>query len=471
MSQTESSPAPSSLASVGVPLRSSWAALSVLFLVYFFNNLDRSTLTILSQPIKEELGLADWQLGLMTGFAFSVLYLAVGFPMARLADRGNRSLLLSGCVLVWSVMTAICGLATTFVQLCLLRAAVGVGESGCLPTSHSLISDLFPPERRAKALALFGLGMPLGGLAGVTIGGYAMDQWGWRTAFVIIGLPGIVVALITWLVIKEPERGRFDRAAHEAAPLDRQTLKEVALALWRSPLARNVIIALTAAGLVGAPNGVFMGPYMIRKFELGYTELGIIIAATFMLGSAISTLGGGLLVDWAARFDRRWTMWIPAIGVALSAPMYVWAYAQETWLGLSVIMFFASIINSTYLAPCFAALHSTVAPSGRATASVIAQFTLSLIGGSLGPLAGGLAIDLIAARLFTRFSSQPFLEACPGGRAVEGAAAALDQACRAAVVDGTQIMLIGFLSCMIWPAWHFYLAARAIPPGKPVRGA
>lgn len=443
--------------------RGSWTALSVLFLVYFFNNLDRSILSILSQPIKEELGLTDWQLGLMTGFAFSLLYMVFGFPMARLADRGNRSRLLALCVLVWSGMTALCGLTTNFLQLCLARGGVGVGEAGCLPAAHSLISDLFPAQKRAKALAIFGLGLPLGGLAGVTMGGYAMDQWGWRSAFIIVGLPGILVAAITWLVVKEPVRGRFDfKPAATVSTGKQQSFKDVSLALWKSPVSRNVIIALTAAGLVGASNGVFMGPYMIRKFGLGFTELGVIIALTFMLGSAISTLGGGLLVDWASRFDERWSMWIPAIGVAISAPLYVAAYAQSTWMGLAIIMFFASVINSTYLAPCFAVLHNTVAPSGRATASVIAQFSLSLIGASCGPLLSGLAMDIIATRKFGDYAPGGFGEACPGGRAAEGASAALDAACRAASVDATQIVLMGFLACMIWPAWHFVLAARGM---------
>jgi len=441
-------------------LRGSWIALGVLFIVYFFNNLDRSVLSILVQPIKEELKLTDWQLGLMSGFAFSLLYLAIGFPMARLADRGNRSLILSLCILAWSGMTALCGLTTNFVQLCLCRAGVGVGEAGCLPASHSLISDLFPPQARARALSIFGLGLPLGGLAGVVVGGFAMDMWGWRTAFVIIGLPGIAVALLTKLAIREPPRGRFDAAP--APGEERQSFREVAATLWRSPVARNVILAVTAAGLVGAPNGVFMGPYMIRKFELGYTELGIIIALTFMLGSAISTLGGGLLVHWASRYDERWSMWIPAIGVAISAPMYVAAYAQQSWIGLSVILFFASIINSTYLAPCFAVLHGTVGPGGRATASVIAQFSLSLIGASLGPLLAGIAMDFLAGKLFGDFAPGGFIEACPGGRAAAGASAALDEACRAAGIDSTQIVIMCFLACMIWPAWHFFLAARGM---------
>ncbi|MCW2395785.1 MULTISPECIES: spinster family MFS transporter [unclassified Sphingobium] len=439
--------------------RASWIALSILLLVYLLNNLDRFILSILAQPIKEELRLADWQLGLLTGFAFSLLYVVVGFPMARLSDRGNRTLILSLCVAFWSIMTALCGLATSFVQLCLFRAGVGVGEAACLPASHSLISDLFPPEARTRAMSIFGLGLPLGGFAGVVIGGFVMDHWGWRSAMLIVGLPGLLVALLTWMVIKEPERGRFERASARTLP-SAGSLIEVAMTLWKSPIARNVIIALTAAGLVGAPNVTFMGPYMIRRFDLGYTELGVIIALTFMLGSAISTLGGGLIVHWASRFDDRWIMWVPAIGVALSAPLYVAAYAQSSWQGLAAILFLASVVNSTYLAPSYAMLHSTVGPNGRATASVIASFCLSLIAMGFGPLLAGMGIDLLAAHLFGAVGQGGFSSACPGGAAAAGSAPELASACRSATSQATQWVIMGCLAAMVWPAWHFFLAAR-----------
>ncbi|MBU0556698.1 MAG: MFS transporter [Alphaproteobacteria bacterium] len=439
--------------------RSSWVALYILLLVYLLNNLDRFILSILAQPIKEELQLADWQLGLLTGFAFSLLYVVVGFPMARLSDRGNRTLILSLCVAFWSIMTALCGLATSFVQLCLFRAGVGVGEAACLPASHSLISDLFPSEARTRAMSIFGLGLPLGGFAGVVIGGFVMDHWGWRAAMLIVGLPGLLVALLTWVVIKEPERGRFERASTKPLP-NAGSLINVAMTLWKSPVARNVIIALTAAGLVGAPNVTFMGPYMIRRFELGYTELGVIIALTFMLGSAISTLGGGLIVHWASRFDERWIMWVPAIGVALSAPLYVAAYAQTSWQGLAGILFIASVVNSTYLAPSYAMLHSAVGPNGRATASVIASFCLSLIAMGFGPLLAGIGIDLVAAHLFGELHQASFSILCPGGAAPDGSTKELSNACRLASSQATQWVIMACLAAMIWPAWHFFLAAR-----------
>src|SRR5690606_18655251 len=142
-----------------------------------------------------------WQLGFLTGFAFSAVYLVFGFPMARIADKGNRVTILSICIALWSIMTAVNGLASSFVQLALARMGVGVGEAACLPASHSLISDYYPPKRRTKALATFGLGYPIGALVGMIIGGIVLDHWGWRAAFFVVGIPGLILALVTWLMI------------------------------------------------------------------------------------------------------------------------------------------------------------------------------------------------------------------------------------------------------------------------------
>lgn len=453
---------------VGEPDRSSttkftapWLVIVMLFFVYLFNSIDRYIITVIAQPIKEELQLADWQLGLMTGFAFSFLYIMVGFPMARLADRKNRVNILSICVVAWSAMTALCGLSANFIQLCLYRMGVGIGEAGCLPTSHSIISDYFPPERRARALAMFGLGLPLGGLVGMLVGGYTMDLWGWRAAFFVVGIPGIIVALLTWLIVKEPIRGRFDKGVGGSrAHLEPGMLRDVAATLWKSPVSRHVIIALALSSFFGSASTVFLGPFLARKFELSYTEIGAIISFSFLLGSAISTLLGGLFADWAGRRDQRWYLWMPAIGVAISAPLYVAAYADSTWMGLAIYLFFASVVSTTYLAPCYAVLHNEATPGTRATTTVIAQFSITLIGQSLGPLLCGIAVDAISAGLFHDVTGASFLSSCPGGRAPADAAAGLDLICRSALVEGTQIVMISFLALKIWPAYHFFIAAR-----------
>jgi len=442
-------------------LRTSWVALIILFTVYFFSSVDRSIFGILAEPIKQELLLADWQLGFLTGFAFSAVHLAFGFPMARLADQGNRVTILSICVAFWSVMTALCGISANFIQLCLYRMGVGVGEASCLPASHSLISDYFPPGGRTRALAVYGLGYPVGGFLGTIVGGIVLDHWGWRAAFYVVGLPGILVALLAWRFVREPQRGRFDAGSAETPDFaEPKSFREVALALWQSPVLRQMIFALTILSVFTSPTGTFLGPFLARKFPLSYTQLGFIVAMTMMLGASLSTIFGGIIAQRLGRRDERWLMWFPAITVAAGMPPYVIALAQSNWLGLSVWLFFGALANATFLAPSYTVMYNRIAPGGRAKAAVIVGICMGMIGQSFGPLLAGLANDIVASMLFGNSAPQGFMAACPGGQAVKGASALLDAACRKAVVDATQIVLIATMAMTVWPAWHFYLAGR-----------
>jgi MFS family permease len=444
--------------------RLSWLVLTVLFTVYFFSSVDRALFGILAQPIKEELLLADWQLGFLTGFAFSLLQLTFGLVIARLADQRNRVTILSVCITLWSVMTALCGLALNFIQLSLFRMGVGIGEAACLPASHSLISDYFPPGTRTKALAIYGLGYPVGGLAGTVIAGVVLDHWGWRNTFYVVGLPGVFVALLTWSLVKEPIRGRFD-AGTAADPQFAQpkSYSKVSRLLWRSPAVRHMIIALVSMSFATAPTATFLGPFLVRKFPLSYTQLGFIIGTTMMLGASISTIVGGIIAQRLARWDQRWLMWLPAITVAAGMPLYVTALAQSTWLGLAIWMFFGALTNATFLAPSYTVLYNAVPPGGRAKAAIIVQILMGVIGFSAGPLLAGIANDVIASALFGTHLGQAFTVACPGGHAAKGAAAALNAACHGAVADATQIVLIATMVLTIWPAWHFYLSGRHLP--------
>lgn len=442
-------------------LRTSYVVLAVLFTVYFFSSVDRSIFGILAQPIKEELLLADWELGFLTGLAFSAVHLLFGFPMARLADKGSRVTILSICVALWSLMTALCGVAANFWQLALARMGVGIGEASCLPASHSLISDYFPRGNRTKALAIYGLGYPAGAFAGSIVGGIVLDHWGWRAAFYVVGLPGILVALLTWRLVREPQRGRYDAGA-EADPAfaDPRSLKEVTLILWRSPVLRQMILALTILSVFTSPTATFLGPYLARKFPISYTELGFIVGMSMMLGASISTIVGGIIAQRLARRDERWLMWFPGFTVALGAPLYVISLMQETSTGLAIWMFFGALANATFLAPSYTVLYNIVPPGGRAKAAVILGVFMGLVGHSIGPLLAGIANDLLASTLFGAADPRGFMAACPGGHAARGAAAALDATCRKAVVDATQMVLIATMTLTVWPGLHFWLAAR-----------
>lgn len=442
-------------------IRTASVVLAMLFVVYFFSSVDRSIFGILAQPIKEELLLADWELGFLTGFAFSAVHLGFGLPMARLADKGNRVSILSFCVAFWSVMTALCGLATNFLTLCLARMGVGVGEASCLPASHSLISDYFPRGNRTKALAIYALGYPVGAFAGSIVGGIVLDHWGWRAAFYVVGLPGIAVALLTWRLVKEPQRGRFDAGTGaDPAFADPKSFREVITMLGASPVLRQMIIALTVLAIFTSPTATFLGPFLARKFPISYTELGFIVGMSMMLGASISTIVGGIIAQRLARRDERWLMWFPGITVALGAPLYVISLLQNDSTWLAIWMFFGALANATFLAPSYTVLYNIVPPGGRAKAAVILGIFMGLIGHSFGPLLAGIANDVVASTLFGNADPLGFMAACPGGHAAKGAAIALDKACRGAVVDATQIVLVASMVLTVWPGWHFYCAGR-----------
>ncbi|MEJ0023427.1 MAG: MFS transporter [Alphaproteobacteria bacterium] len=444
--------------------RPSVTVLVALFAIYLFSSVDRWVFGILAQPIKVDLVLSDAELGFLNGFAFNAVLLAAGFPMARLTDKGSRVTILSVCVGFWSLMTGLSGVCVNFIQLSLARMGVGVGEAACLPASHSLITDYFPPNERTKALAFYGLGYPLGAVLGSAIGGVVADHWGWRAAFYVLGVPGIALALLARVIIKEPKRGQFDVGVDDD-PLLAQPIsfREVWLLMWRSPALRHMTIAMALATFFTVPTSSFLGAYLVRKFALSYTDTGLVVGMTMMFGATISTIvGGGYIAQWLAKRNERWLLWFPAITVGISTPLFVIALAQTNWFGLSIWMFLAALAHATYLAPCYTVLHNAMPPGGRAKAVVIVQAIMGLVGFSISPLLAGAGMDLIAAGLFGDYAPQGFAAACPGGQAITGAAAALDATCRKAVVDATQIVMIGTSALIIWPAWHFFLAGRGL---------
>ncbi len=445
--------------------RAPTVVLGVLFIVYFISSVDRSIFGILAQPIKEELLLSDMQLGFLTGFAFSLVTLIFGLPMAWVTDKGNRVSILALCIAFWSVMTAVSGLCTSFFQLTLARMGVGVGEAACVPASHSLLSDYYPPLKRTKALAIFGIGFPFGSLIGMIVGGTVLDHWGWRAAFFVVGLPGILIALMTKVIVKEPQRGRFDPPSQgDAKSGDGQSFKEVLLIMWRSPVLRQMVIALTLFSIFTSPTSTFLGPYIVRRFPVSYTELGYIMAATMMLPASISTIVGGIIAQRLGARDIRWLLWFPAITVPLGAIPYVIALAQSEWPLLVAFMFFGALINATLLAPAYTVLHNTIPPGGRAKAVVIVGLFMGLIGHSLGPLLAGAANDIIAGTLFADTAPGGFLAACPGGHAAAGLSAAIEAACKGSLVTATQWVMMATMAATTWTGLHLYLAGRSMKP-------
>lgn len=369
-------------------------ALTMLFLVYVLNFIDRSILNILAQPIKDDLGLLDWHIGLMGGIAFALFYTTFGIPIARLADTHNRRNIIAVCLAIWSAMTALCGLAQNFWQLLLGRIGVAIGEAGGSPPAHSMISDLFASDRRATALAVYALGIPVGTMLGNLAGGWINEAMDWRTAFIIVGLPGVLMALVLRFTMQEPTRGYSEQIVHAKA--DAPPVMFVFAALWSRKSFRYMSLGAALHALVGYGVGPFIAPLFIRVHDMGTRDIG---TALFWLGFAgiLGTVSGGYLADRLAKKDVRWYVWLPGIATLISVPFATAAYTSPDPIVAFWIMAVPGFLGSYYLGPTFSLAQGLVGLRMRAIAAAILLFILNLIGMGLGPMIVGATSDLLNA--------------------------------------------------------------------------
>ncbi len=368
-------------------------ALGLLVVVYVFNFIDRSILSILLESIKEEFEVSDAYLGLLSGPAFAILYSVVGLPIARWSDRGSRTTIISLAVLAWSGMTAVTGLASTFSQLMLARIGVGIGEAGCSPPAHSLISDYFPLSRRATALSIYSLGIPIGGGIGFLAGGWLDEFFDWRTAFIVVGLPGVLLALIVKLTLKEPKRGNFDEPAKANAP--QPSVGQVLRLLNGMKSFRHMAIAASLHAFYGYGAAAFLAAFFRRSHDMDPGELGTWLASIAFTAGALGTFLGGYLSDRLGKRDERWYMWVPALATLAYIPFAFLLYLSSSpYVGLA-LSFPGSILGGMWLGPTFAMTQTLVPASMRATAAAVLLFSINMIGLALGPQGVGILSDLL----------------------------------------------------------------------------
>ena len=371
-----------------------WYALGVLFVIYVFNFIDRSVLALLAQSIKEDLQISDSALGLLGGFAFALFYTGFGIPIARLADKGIRRNILVVCLSIWSASTALCGLAHSYAFLLLARIGVAIGEAGGSPPSHSMISDMFPQHRRATALGIYALGIPVGSMIGALAGGWINDAFDWRTAFMIVGLPGLVLAVIVRFSLKEPPRGVSEPARVAVGPAP--SVLDVIRLLWQRRSFRWLSLNAGCQGFLGYGSGAWIPPMFERSHGLSSTEIG---TALFWLGvpSVIGTFAGGWLGDRFGRRDARWYLWLTAITTLISMPFSTFCYlSADPWLAFWV-MAVPNMLGGFYLAPTFSLTQGLVGLRMRAVAASIVLFMLNFIGMGFGPWFVGALSDLLNA--------------------------------------------------------------------------
>jgi len=366
--------------------------LLVLFLVGTSNYVDRNIIGVLLEPIKQEFGVSDTMLGLLSGISFALFYATLGIPVARWADRGDRRFIITISLTVWSLMTVLCGMAQNFWQLALARVGVGMGEAGAIPPAQSLIADYYPPDRRSKAIGVYMMCSMAGYVIGLVAGGWIAQHYGWRAAFFIVGLPGLLLALTTRFLLAEPRHlPQFAIRAQSQEPVT-ATFR----ALFEKPSYRNVIGAMVLYFLMAYGALLFTASFMMRVHGLSVSEAGALFGGLSAAGAIVGNIGGGILTDHLAKRDIAWTARLPGWGLILALPLYEVAFMAPNLSIMAGALFLASIFLTGVIPPMFSALHAVCGTARRAMAVAIAFFFANLIGLGLGPVIAGSLSDWFA---------------------------------------------------------------------------
>ena len=400
--------------------------LVLLTLVYAVNFVDRQLLAILQEAIKLDLGLSDTQLGLLTGFAFATFYVLAGIPLARWADRSNRRNIISLSIGLWSFMTALSGLAANFVQLLLARIGVGVGEAGCSPPAHSMISDMYPPEQRATALSFYSVGINIGIMLGFLLGGVLNQYFGWRVAFFVVGAPGLILALWFRFGVEEPVRGFSENTTVDATSV---AFSKVLKFIITKKYLVHLSFASAMSGMAGYGLSNWSASFFIRSHNMPTAELGMWLALGVGLFGSIGTFGWGYLCDRYGKNDRRWYMWIPAIAILLTIPPLILTFTTESTRLALIFSLLPPAFTTCYLGSALAVFHGSVEPRMRATSSALFFLVLNIIGLGCGPTIIGAVSDFLAPQYGVDSLRYSMLTVIP-------------------------------IAC-IWASTHFFLAARA----------
>jgi len=371
-----------------------YLVLGILTTVYVSNFVDRQVINVLASYIIEDLAISDGQFGMLSGLAFACIYTTLGIPIARWADISNRRNVIAISVTIWSIMTAACGAAQNFSQLFLARFGVGIGEAGGSPPAHSIVSDIFPAHQRATALSVYSLGVYGGILVGTVGGAYLVQFFDWRIAFVVVGLPGIFLALLVRFVIKEPPRGMAEARKDVAPP----GFFRVVGFLWERKSFRHLSFACALHAFVTYGMGNFMPLFLGRVHDMPILDVGLYYGLIAGIGGLAGTFFGGWMSDRMANNtgDKTWYVWIPFISTLLAIPFALITFLlMPTGVTAAFSYLLPVFAGGWYLAPCIASTHFLVGIRMRAMASAVLLFVLNLIGLGLGPMLTGFVSDYL----------------------------------------------------------------------------
>lgn len=416
--------------------------LGVLVVAYIFNTIDRGVVGIVSPLMRVELGLSDTQLGLLGGVAFAFFYAFMGIPIARLADRWSRVNVLSIAVGLWSAATAACGVAFGFISLLFARVGVAVGEAGGSPSSHSIISDLYSIKQRATALSIYAMAVPFGAAISNASLGWFSGAYGWRATFFVVGLPGIAIALLVKLTIKEPPRGYADGPAAAAKPTAPPML-EVFKFLIRKRSFVHMAMAAALHSVVWYTGRQWDFEFFRRSHELTQAEAGYFLGAFALIGT-LGTLAGGYFADKLSRErnDARWLMWVPGLACGIMVPFQFVAYLHPNFAFVVPSFVVMVILASMFFGPSFAVAQSLATVRMRAVSTSLLLFVQTLIGYGLGPLIVGAISDALSPGL------APAVQIDPNDPLIGN--------------NSLRYAIVGIGLCNLWAALHYFLGARSI---------
>jgi MFS family permease len=453
-------------------------ALFVLMLLNALNVADRQGLAAVAPALKSDLRLTDTEMGLIQGLAFAIFHSLLGLPIARLAERHSRTRIVAASMALFACFSALASQIRGFSALLVCRIGVSIGDAGLGPPVSSLLGDHYPADKRASATTIIWLGSPIGALLGSTLGGWTAQHSSWRNWFIGLAIPAALVALLAWLTLLEPRRGAYDTPAADAdgsrassgvgadptagsghvSPVI-PTFATAMRFLLSKPSMRHVLLGASFAAIALNGLGQFWPRYLIAVFHIGTAAAGRYLGLFAVVSMASGLALGGFGVGWAAKRDRRWYAWGPAIALAMSMPLYEMGFLQPTLPRTLSLLVPAQIALFVFFTPTLTIAQNMVGATMRASSAFTAAIVISLVGTGLGPILVGAISDLVARH---SFAPGPFRSICPGGVALPTASSLIQQACTDASSRGISIAMASITALLLLGSLHFLLAARTI---------
>ncbi len=403
-----------------------WYVVIVMCLVYAVSIADRYVVSTVLEPIRLDLKLSDAGVGFLTGIPLGLFYVAFGIPMSWLADRRNRRNILVISLIVWSGFTALCGISRNYWQFLAARVGVGIGETGGTPPANSIIADHFPAERRPMALGVFALGAPIGAWLGANVAGAVADTYGWRAAFLALGVPGVLMGTLIYATIREPKHGRLDPVAAEAPPL-----LESLRFLWRQKAAFHVVMASGVCALWGWGLIWFTPAFLMRTYHLNVAQAGAITGNIQLVGGIAATALTAWILSRPRMADPRRVVWLLAIGVGVTTiPSFVAYWTHSLWVAKCMFWLFIPAIYF-YIGPCMGLMQNLAPPRMRAMFTAWSLVVGNVFNLIIAPQGVGLLSDWFAGS-------------------------------RGADADSLRLALLVLAPTGFWAVYHFCMAARTV---------